>query len=235
MSKLEKIYAITIIVFPLILISTLTFFLHEDITIDSLSQETIFRKHETNLINDQVSLEIKGTGFKENDKIYLNGEEQTTAFGGEDILTCLIPKVAYSEVEKIEVTVKRFNTSNKVIAKSNLKKIKIADVKEKTTKVIEEISPKQIEVMQKENLIDGKVAISVIGSGFKEDDKIYINNEMQITSFGGEKLVTCLVPKKFYVKPQELDIQIKQTLKVEQVEVSNYLKIEVVEKDTENK
>ncbi|MBW9157006.1 hypothetical protein [Clostridium tagluense] len=35
--------------------------------------------------------------------IYFNTEGQTTAIGGGDILICLIPKAAYSEVEKIEV------------------------------------------------------------------------------------------------------------------------------------
>jgi len=75
--------------------------------------------------------------------------------------------------------------------------------------VIERVYPSEIIAGQHFNEIDGEDAIAIEGAGFLEKSSIYANGIKLDTAFGGENLLTAILPKKFYSNPGNLEIQVK--------------------------
>lgn len=213
MNRIKRILGIIICFYPIVLIASLHQINFARIKIDSFSQEVIYRGYEKNVINGQVAILVEGGEFETGDIIYLNGQEQTTSVSNETTLSFLLPPEVYADTDTVEVQIKRFNSIGKLMGKSNTEVIKIEDVEEKTDMQIlkiTEIGPNKIVERQQGNLDDGQLAMTVYGKGFSEKDQIYINGEVQQTAFGGEEVLTCIVPKRMYTKAGTLDIQVKQ-------------------------
>lgn len=63
---------------------------------------------------------------------------------------------------------------------------------------IDEISTDVIYRGYEDNLIDGNVVISVNGEGFKEGDKIYVNDREWITSIANSNFLSFILDKEIY-------------------------------------
>lgn len=58
--------------------------------------------------NKDIAISILGKGFSKEDKIYINGEEQTTTFGNPNLLTCMVSVKNCDDIKKTDVMVKNY-------------------------------------------------------------------------------------------------------------------------------
>lgn len=113
-----------------------------------------------------------------------------------------------------------------ILLRSNSKTIQIIDVNEETDKSIniKEITPSQIRINETEGLIENSVAISILGSGFKMGDVVYINGEPQKTAFGNDIFLSCLISKKYYTSLAKLELEVKRKFDSKGIEKLEFLK-----------
>lgn len=242
MSSKERKNLLALIVMCVIIIVGIKILAIQSIELQDISIDRIIKGHETNLVNGEVAISIHGKGFKEGDKIYLNNQEARTAISDSTFLSFTVNKDLYKhQKDQLEMIVqlKRFTPRGSVILKSNIKKIKIITVEEKlnNTMIIDTITPEIIIQRQEHNLIDNKVAISILGKGFTNNDIMYINGKAQQTAFGSSEFLSCLIPRKFYNRPSKIKVQLKRIKDIEKnniIEVSNEYTITVEEDSKSN-
>lgn len=115
---------LSIILFPVILIILISSVFQERIIIESIVPEESIAIVPFNEFNGEAALEVKGSGFMSSDVIYINGTPQSTTFGNNTLLTCIVDRSLYQEPGKLEVKVLR-KDGEKVLQKSNKKYLNI--------------------------------------------------------------------------------------------------------------
>lgn len=93
--------------------------------------------------------------------------------------------------------------------------------------VIDTVSPNTVIIGAVEYLYDGKLALSIKGSGFKSGDVIYVNSTACDTTFGDDTWLTCVVEEEVYVTESILGINIRRNKSENLVMESNTIEIEV--------
>lgn len=122
--KFKDIYALVLIIFPIILILSLPFLHQEKIKIIETNPNSIVAGKKFNEYSGLSTISITGEGFKEGDIIFINNKEQVTSYGNSGWMTCTVNKEFYEKTGKLKIFIAR-KDNNRTILKSNLKIIKI--------------------------------------------------------------------------------------------------------------
>ncbi len=91
------------------------------------------------------------------------------------------------------------------------------------------ISPEKIIKGNKFNLFGDKSVFIINGTGFLSDSKLYVNNTALETEYGNEGYMTAILPDEFYTKKRVLNIQLRSENSKDSINISNEIKIPVVE------
>lgn len=122
--KFKDIYALVLIIFPIILILSLPFLHQEKIRIIEINPNSVVAGKIFNEYLGISTISITGEGFKEGDIIFINNKEQVTSYGNSSWMTCTVNKEFYEKTGNLKIFIAR-KDNNRIILKSNLKIIKV--------------------------------------------------------------------------------------------------------------